>query len=105
MVINTGFPSVCWLTFLLVHSEDDDNLVAADSDEFLDTTYTPSREFAKQDHAVDVVVLEEFYVCAHLCDLFQEPLESDHISSDDCYQPTCLTLTMTKLSTSGYFSS
>ena len=45
-------------TLLLVDTEDDDDFVAADADEFLDGADAPPRELGEQDHALDVVVLE-----------------------------------------------
>jgi hypothetical protein len=56
-------------TFLLVHAEHNDDLVATDSDKLLDTADTPSREFGEQDHAIDVVVLEELHVGSHIGNL------------------------------------
>jgi hypothetical protein len=45
-------------TLLLVDSEHDDYFVSADADELLDGSDTTSREFAKKNHAVDVVVFQ-----------------------------------------------
>ena len=45
-------------TLLLVHSEDDDDLVAPDTDEFLDRSDTSPRELREQDHSLDVVVFK-----------------------------------------------
>lgn len=47
------------VTLLLVDSQYDDDLVSSDTDKFLDGTNTSSGKFAEQDHAVDVVVLEQ----------------------------------------------
>ena len=58
------------LALLLVDTEHDDDLVATDTDELLDTTNTSARQFGEQDHAVDVVILEELNVCAHFGDLY-----------------------------------
>ena len=57
-------------TLLLVHTEDNHDLVAPDADELLDTPDTTARELGEEDHAVDVVVLEELHVRTHLGDLF-----------------------------------
>jgi hypothetical protein len=56
-------------TLLLVDTQYDDDFVASDSDEFVDTSDPPSGEFGEEDHAFDVVVLEEFDVGAHFGDL------------------------------------
>ena len=56
-------------TLLLVHTQNNHDLVSPHADESLDTTDTSSRKLGEQDHAVDVVVLEELDVCAHLGDL------------------------------------
>ena len=45
-------------TFFLVHAQDDDDLVPADSDQLLDRSDTTTGEFREQDHSFDVVVLE-----------------------------------------------
>lgn len=47
------------VTLLLVDSQHNDDLVSSDTDEFLDGSDTSSGQFAEQDHAVDVVVLEQ----------------------------------------------
>jgi hypothetical protein len=57
-------------TFLLVHTQHNDNLVTPNADELLDTTDTTSREFGEQDHAIDVVVFEELHVRSHVGDLY-----------------------------------
>ena len=56
-------------TLLLVDSEHDDDLIAADSDELLDRPNTTSGKFGEENHAVDVVVLEQFYIGTHVGDL------------------------------------
>jgi hypothetical protein len=58
-------------TFLLVHAKHDDDLVATNADELLDTSDTPPREFGEENHAVDVVVLEELDVGSHVGNLGQ----------------------------------
>lgn len=100
-------------TLLLVDTKHHHNLVTTDSDKLLDTSNTSSGKFRKKNHAVDVVVLQQLNVSTHLGDLsvilnflsdspvfphFQPPQPREA-------KPTCLTLTMTKLSISGYFSS
>lgn len=45
-------------TLLLVDPHNDDDLVPSDSNELLDTTDAPPRELGKEDHALNVVVLE-----------------------------------------------
>ena len=57
------------LALLLVDSQHDDDLVAANADQLLDAPNTPPRQLGEEDHAVDVVVLEELDVCSHLGDL------------------------------------
>lgn len=56
-------------TLLLVYSENHYYFIAANSNELLDTSDTTSRQFGEQDHAVDVVVFEEFDIGTHLCNL------------------------------------
>lgn len=56
------------LTLLLVHSDDDHALVATDADEFVDGADSPTRQLAEEDHALDVVVLQQADVGAHLGD-------------------------------------
>lgn len=56
------------LTFLFVNSDDDDALVAADADELVDGADTSPRQLAQEDHALDVVVLQEANVGPHLGD-------------------------------------
>jgi hypothetical protein len=58
-----------FLTFLLVHSQNDNHLVAANSDELLDTSDTASGELREENHAIDIVIFEEFDVGSHLRDL------------------------------------
>lgn len=57
------------LALLLVHTKHDDDLVTADTNKLLDTADTSARQFGEQNHAVDVVILEELNVCAHFGDL------------------------------------
>ena len=45
-------------TLLLVYTEDDDDFVPADTDEFLDRSDTSPRELREQDHSLDVVVFK-----------------------------------------------
>jgi hypothetical protein len=45
------------VALVLVYTEHDDDFVASDTDELLDGTNTPSGEFGKQNHAVDVVLI------------------------------------------------
>jgi hypothetical protein len=91
-------------TLLLVNSEDNDDLIAADSDELLNTSDTSSGQFGEKDHAIDVVVFEELYVGTHFCDLFRyQSVRIRHLKA--VKRSTCLTFTMTKLSISGNFSS
>ena len=44
-------------TLVLVYTEYDYNLVPSDTNELLDRAYTPPREFRKQDHPFNIVVL------------------------------------------------
>lgn len=62
------------VALFLVDTQHHHNFVAPDSDKLLDRSDTSSREFGEQNHAVDVVVFEEFDVGAHFCDL----LDVDH---------------------------
>lgn len=55
-------------TFLFVHSDNHDTLVASDADEFVDGADATTRELAQQDHSLDVVVLQQADVSAHLGD-------------------------------------
>ncbi len=57
------------LTLLLVYPQNHDDLVTPDSDKFLDTSNTTSREFGEQDHAVDVVILQQLDIGSHFCNL------------------------------------
>ena len=45
-------------TFFLVDTENDDDLVPADPDEFLDRPNAASGEFREEDHALDIIVFE-----------------------------------------------
>lgn len=90
-------------TLLLVDTEYDDDLVAADSDKLLNTSDTSSRKLGKENHAVDIVVLEELDIRTHLGDLVEGQARGPQTRSQRL--PTCFTFTMTKLSISGYFSS
>jgi hypothetical protein len=56
-------------TFLLVDTQHDDDLVATDADQLLDTSDTTPRKLGKQDHAIDVVVFEELDVGSHIGNL------------------------------------
>lgn len=93
------------ITFLLVDTENDDDFVATDSNKLLDTSDAPSGKFRKQDHSVDVVVLEQLNVSTHIGDLVPVSMGSSPCRSFQRTGRTCLTLTMTKESISGYFSS
>lgn len=61
-------------TLLLVDTQNNNNLVAANTDQLLNTANTSSRKFGKQNHAVDVVVFQQLDVGAHLGDLFMGKL-------------------------------
>ena len=45
-------------TLLLVDTEDDDDFIAADTDELLDRSDTSPRELGQEDHALNVIVLQ-----------------------------------------------
>jgi len=47
-----------WPTFFLVDTENNDDLVPADPDQFLDRPDAASGEFGEEDHALDVIVFE-----------------------------------------------
>ena len=59
---------MCVCTLILVATQHDDDLVPADTDELVDRTNTTARELRQQDHALDVVVLEQRHIGAHLGD-------------------------------------
>lgn len=59
-------------TLLLVYSKNDHHFVSADPDELLDTSDTTTGQFGEEDHAVNVVVLEQLDVGAHLGDLVSQ---------------------------------
>lgn len=56
-------------TFLLIDSENDHDLVLADTNKLLDRANTTSRQFAQQDHSFDIVVFQELDIGTHLSDL------------------------------------
>lgn len=56
-------------TFLFVDPQHDNDLVPSNTDELLDGPDTSSGQLREQDHAVDVVILEELDVGPHLGDL------------------------------------
>lgn len=56
------------LTLLFVDSNDDDALVATYTDEFVDGADTSAGQLTQEDHALDVVVLQEADVGPHLGD-------------------------------------
>ena len=45
-------------TFLFIHTKDDDDFVPAYTDEFLDRSNTPTREFREEDHSLNVIVFQ-----------------------------------------------
>lgn len=57
------------VSLLLVDTKDHDGLDAADLDEAADAANTAPRELGEEDHALDVVVLEEGHVRAHVGDV------------------------------------
>lgn len=57
------------LTFLLVHTKNDHDFVSPDSDELLDTSDTSSRQLGEENHAINVVIFQQFDIGTHLCDL------------------------------------
>ena len=64
----------CIITFLFVHSEHHNNLIAADSDELLYTSDTTSRKLRKQNHAINIIVLEQLDVGSHFGNLASLPV-------------------------------
>lgn len=54
-------------TFLLIHTNDHHAFIASDPDEFVDGSDSSSGELAEQDHSLDVVVLQQAHISAHLC--------------------------------------
>ena len=61
-------------TLLLVDSQDNNDLIATDSDQLLDRSDTSSGKLREQDHSVDIVVLQKLDVSSHLGDLFAPSL-------------------------------
>lgn len=61
-------------TLLLVDSQDNNDLIATNSDELLDRSDTSSGKLGEQNHSIDVVVLQQLDVSSHLGDLFAPPL-------------------------------
>jgi len=55
-------------TFVFVYPNDDHAFIPANSDEFVDGSDSPSRQFTEQDHAFDVVVFQEVHISPHLSD-------------------------------------
>lgn len=53
-------------TFLLVNPDDHNALVPADADEFVYGADSPAGQLAEQDHAFDVVVLQQADIGPHL---------------------------------------
>lgn len=56
------------LTLLLVYSDDHHAFIASDADEFVDGPNASAGQLAQQDHALDVVVLQQTDIRAHLSD-------------------------------------
>jgi len=57
------------VALLLVDADDHDDLVLADADELVDAADAAAAQLAQQDQALDVVVLEQLHVGAHLRDV------------------------------------
>ncbi len=57
------------LTLLLVDTKNNHDLIASNSNKLLDTSDTSSGQFGKKDHAIDVIVFEEFDIGSHFGDL------------------------------------
>jgi hypothetical protein len=70
------------VALLLVDTQHYHNLVAAHTNELLDGTDTSAGKFGEQNHAVDVVVLQQLDVGAHLGDL----LNVDHNEAIDLWK-------------------
>ena len=70
--VNTNNDLACSLisslTLGLVHPDDDHAFVPPDTHQFVDGTNAPPRQLAQHDHALDVVVLKQAYIRAHLRD-------------------------------------
>jgi len=56
-------------TLLLVDTQHDDDLVAANANKLLDRADASPGQLGKQNHAVDVIILEELDVGSHVGDL------------------------------------
>lgn len=82
-------------TFLFINPQHDNNLVPSNTDKLLDGPDTSPGQLGEQDHAVDVVVLEELDVGAHLGDLVFAYRESPPPVWREEGGLTCFTLTMT----------
>ena len=94
------------IALFFVNAEDDDDFIAADTDEFLDGSDAPPGELREEDHAVDVVVFEEFDVGAHFGNLRGWVVSGGWFcGGGGGWVRTCLTLTMTNSSRSGYLFS
>ena len=68
-------------TLLFVHPQNHNNLISPYPDELLYTPYTSPRELRKQNHAVNVVVFQQFDICAHLSNLLHIHLVRNAFSS------------------------
>lgn len=64
-------------TFLLIHTNDHHTFIASDADEFVDGSDSSSGELAEQDHALDVVVLQQTHIGAHLS--YRSDIDHHHI--------------------------
>ena len=63
-------------TLFLVYTEDDDDLIAAHTDELLDRSDTSPRELGQENHSLDSIVLELYEFCQ-----LPLPLHSRHLES------------------------
>lgn len=50
-------------------SQDNNNFVSSHADELLDASNSPPRQLREENHAIDIVILEELDICPHVGNL------------------------------------
>ena len=63
-------------TLLLVYTEDDDDLIAAHTDELLYRSDTSPGELGQKNHSLDAIILQLYRFCQ-----LPQPLHSRHLES------------------------
>lgn len=63
--------------FFFIHTDHHHTFVAPDPDEFVDGSDSSSGELTEQDHPLDVVVLQQTHIGAHLC--YRSDIDHHHI--------------------------